>query len=176
MNKGLRITGLLTWIFTAIIIFSGGFIPLMYGMTMGFADSIMWLFRGVDGADLNPDYTGGGWLLILVVVAVLSAALVFALSIVTFFLSKKPFYVASTIMIVTNCVVLLLNALFQFLGAFWLNIQSHPVLQTGSHPLFYILPIVESIILIGMIVLAVFGIRSMKKEVDFQNLLERMKH
>ena len=162
MDKVLRITNLVTWILSSVVILLGGFIPLMLGLAMGVGDAVLFLFRGVDGNDLYPDYTGGSWLLFVAAVTVVSAVLVFSFSIAVFFLSKKPWFALSTSMIAVNCVILSVNTWLQLLAAFWMNHQSNPFFQLKSN-IFYLAPAIEFVFLIGMAVITVFSIRNMKQ-------------
>ncbi len=163
MDKRLRITGLVSWILTAFIIFLGGFVSLFFGLTLGAYDISLFLLEELDAYTPDPTYTGGGFLIIITVTAIVGAVLVFILSVITFFLSKKPWFGASTVMIVVNCVILFVNALLQLVCVAYLNLQHDiPFEDVVDKRLFFISPAIEFVILIGMIVLAVFSIRSMK--------------
>lgn len=166
MKTGLRITGLIAWPLTALIIFLGGFLPLIFGLEMGVYDILLFLLEGLDAYTPDPTYSGGGWILLITVVAVLSAGLVIVLSVVTFFLSSRPFFIPSMIMIIANCFILLFNAIIQMIATVWL--KYHPDisgLMTFTNA-FYIVPIIEFVILTGMTVLSVFSIIDMKKKPD----------
>ena len=162
MKLGLRITGLVAWIHTAIILFLGGFVPLFIGLPMGAMDVFEFLTRGMDGNDLYPKLSGGGWLLLITAVAVISAAGVFIISIVNFFVSKKPLYGPSMGTLIANYVILSINALLQLLGGIWMNVQY--IISDFPKILFFIGPIVEYVVLIGMTILFVFSIRNLKEE------------
>ena len=53
MKTGLRITGLIAWPLTALIIFLGGFLPLIFGLEMGVYDILLFLLEGLDA--YTPD-------------------------------------------------------------------------------------------------------------------------
>ena len=166
MKIGLRITGLIAWPLTALIIFLGGFIPLIFGLEMGVYDILLFLLEGLDAYTPDPTYSGGGWLLLITVFAILSTGLVILFSIATFIVTMKPWIVPSTILIIVNCFILLINVLLQMIGSTWLN--HHPDISglLTSSSAFYIAPVVELVILGGMTVLAVFSIIDMKKKRD----------
>ena len=163
MNNGLRITGLITWIFTAIVILFGSYVPLTFGLTLGFGDLIMYLFGGMDGGNTDPEFTGGGWLLGLTAAIVISTILVFAFAIVIFILSRKPHFRLCTSLIIANCGIFLINAAFQFLSSFWVNHLEDSVFHFAPVKEYYLFPITECAVLIVMMVLSVFTIRSLKK-------------
>ena len=165
MKIGLRITGLVAWLHTAVIIFLGGIIPLSFGMTMGLYDIFEFLLVDLDPYMQDPTYIGGGWLLTITVITIISAGVVVMISIAAFFATWKPLFVPGTILIIANCVILFINALLQLLGTFYLSRHSDFVGLMEYSNGFFIAPIVEFVILAGMIVLAVFSIKSMKKAI-----------
>ena len=160
MNKGLRISGFILWILTSIVIFMGGFIPLLFGIGGAAIDIFEFLTRGMDGNPIDPELTWGGLLLGVTVVTIISSFLVFVLSAINLFLTTKPVYTASKIIIISECVILGINAFLQLIGTLWINLSFIP---TDRQNWFYIVPIAEFVLLIGLTVHSVFSIRNMKQ-------------
>ena len=142
--------------------FYGGFIPLLFGLDAAAIDIFEFLTRGMDGNPIDPELTWGGLLLGVTVVTIISTNLVLILSAINFFLSTKPVYTVCRMIIISDCVILGINAFLQLIGTLWINLSFIP---TDQQNWFYIMPIVEFVLLIGLTVHSVFSIRNMKQKI-----------
>lgn len=176
MNTKLRVANLLISILTPPVMFAGLIFPLYYGLPMTFVDILIILFDGVDGTHADQWVTGAGWILLFVFIMAAAAGLLFIFGIIAFFTTKRPLFRLSTAFLIIDDALVFIATALQYVCAVWLNSQyNNPTTRVEQSGLYYIAPAVQTVILIAMIVLTVFSIRSMRKEKDFQDMLRTMK-
>ena len=168
----IKIANLILGIVTALIIIVGDVFPLMGGIVLTFAEVLGYFIAGLDPLS-GPARTFGGFpTLILTILLAVFAILIFIFSIVAFFLAKKLHFKTTAAFYITNCVLSVLAVAIEVYCALWLNSE---IYESVYHVIYYAWPVIGGLLAIAMIVLTVLGLKTIKEDINFQDMLEDMR-